>query len=1037
MVVEDPPFQPGAIVRIMLKNFMTYDQVELFPGPSLNMILGPNGTGKSAIVCCVIVGLAGDVSLTGRGGSPADFVNKHKDYAITEIELYNTTGKNYVINRKISITSRSQHKIDHKSEWKINGKICIKNEVTNLIRNLNVKVDNLCQFLPQDSVTQFVKMNSIELLHNTLKAAGDSKLVDDHDRLVELTEEIKSNNTSLDGLRKSSKEHEINAKRLHAEVELLQQKKKLEDERRICSHKLRYIRFLEAESNYTKACRDRDRVARDLKKVEDSCEPYKVACETYKRKYESLQQAVNNSEEALKEISTKINTAQNRIENLKVGCQEKFAKFKSMQDQESQRESTLHLKQQELDSYECRLNEIRDVDHSRQIKAAENEIERLKEERRTAQREKSNTEDIINQCHQELEELSNEDKQIRSVKDKKISLLKVRFFDAYRVLEWLSKNMSLFKERIFPPIMCELNVKDPKYNRIIEHALPRNDLSAFVCQTTDDLKAFTRGIRDALGLRFNVVLAPDRTLKQFEEDAAQIPNLTHLGVKAFLLDLIDAPEPILRYLCGNHNFHRTPVVNDCNEQQLKQLLNMVPRFYVGHSFYQVTKSRYDSQAMTVSDSVRDAQFLLYSLDTTRLAQNSSRFNEAQKRRTAAQSQRDELLKKDDDLKREWQVAKERFQDLKVKHDEKKRLATLVQLARDSIEKLRSEKIDLNVERSKLKEAIDIINSKMVKQLEGLVKVYEEMVDLKVMHMKNLVLLALSSKNNKLAGIKYKMAQQDTSRLQAELVKMRNSVQTFKKALDCVKDETEKKVPGFKDGKLERETSEKFDKIPENTLRELSDKRQNLAMRIERIYTDSNNSIVSEYERQNKELREKQNLILELEDHLAKLRSECNSIKEDWLIALNEVIKVIDDSYKDFMRKLGYDGQVKLDFCPTDPDNFSAYGIMILVKYRDDEQLIPLSSTRQSGGERSVATMIYMLALQTKTTVPFRCVDEINQGMDKTNERRVFELLVQTADSSSSQYFLVSPKLLPNLSYSDKMRIHIIFNGRGLDKRIKL
>lgn len=50
---------------------------------------------------------------------------------------------------------------------------------------------------------------------------------------------------------------------------------------------------------------------------------------------------------------------------------------------------------------------------------------------------------------------------------------------------------------------------------------------------------------------------------------------------------------------------------------------------------------------------------------------------------------------------------------------------------------------------------------------------------------------------------------------------------------------------------------------------------------------------------------------------------------------------------------------------------------------------------QSGGERSVATALYMLALQELTTVPFRCVDEINQGMDATNERRVFQLLVCT------------------------------------------
>ena len=45
----------------------------------------------------------------------------------------------------------------------------------------------------------------------------------------------------------------------------------------------------------------------------------------------------------------------------------------------------------------------------------------------------------------------------------------------------------------------------------------------------------------------------------------------------------------------------------------------------------------------------------------------------------------------------------------------------------------------------------------------------------------------------------------------------------------------------------------------------------------------------------------------------------------------------------------------------------------------------LDPHRQSGGERSVATAIYMLALQTLTTVPFRCVDEINQVFIFINE----------------------------------------------------
>ncbi len=54
---ETEPHQPGSIVRVKLHNFVTYTSAEFFPGPSLNMIIGPNGTGKSTLVCAICLGL--------------------------------------------------------------------------------------------------------------------------------------------------------------------------------------------------------------------------------------------------------------------------------------------------------------------------------------------------------------------------------------------------------------------------------------------------------------------------------------------------------------------------------------------------------------------------------------------------------------------------------------------------------------------------------------------------------------------------------------------------------------------------------------------------------------------------------------------------------------------------------------------------------------------------------------------------------------------------------------------------------------------
>lgn len=93
------------------------------------------------------------------------------------------------------------------------------------------------------------------------------------------------------------------------------------------------------------------------------------------------------------------------------------------------------------------------------------------------------------------------------------------------------------------------------------------------------------------------------------------------------------------------------------------------------------------------------------------------------------------------------------------------------------------------------------------------------------------------------------------------------------------------------------------------------------------------------------------------------------------------------------------------------EDYDKYGIRIRVKFHSNTQLHELTPHHQSGGERSVSTMLYLMALQELNRCPFRVVDEINQGMDPTNERRVFDIVVRTAcQGTTSQYFFITPKV---------------------------
>ncbi|KAF2354453.1 P-loop containing nucleoside triphosphate hydrolase [Trinorchestia longiramus] len=169
-------------------------------------------------------------------------------------------------------------------------------------------------------------------------------------------------------------------------------------------------------------------------------------------------------------------------------------------------------------------------------------------------------------------------------------------------------------------------------------------------------------------------------------------------------------------------------------------------------------------------------------------------------------------------------------------------------------------------------------------------------------------------------------------------------------------------------------------------------------------------VVGEFNRRKKHI---ENLALQLE----KLRVEeergstdVSELRSEWLSSISTLTSTINSSFSRLMARIKCAGEVKLSK-PQNEDDLSKYGLSICVRFRGSEKLRELTAQQQSGGERAVSTALYLLALQTLSTVPFRCADEINQGMDSENERQMFTMLVEhMTDMNASQYFLITPKI---------------------------
>lgn len=155
-----------------------------------------------------------------------------------------------------------------------------------------------------------------------------------------------------------------------------------------------------------------------------------------------------------------------------------------------------------------------------------------------------------------------------------------------------------------------------------------------------------------------------------------------------------------------------------------------------------------------------------------------------------------------------------------------------------------------------------------------------------------------------------------------------------------------------------------------------------------------------YEKKREELAAVRDDMEALTNRKEQRKNALGSRQEPWEEALKNIITKVDIRFSQYMKELGCVGEVSLTKGESGDENeepsFRDYGVEIRVSFRDGVKPSVLSARVQSGGERSVSTIMYLMAMQDMMVAPFRCVDEINQGLDERNERLVFRRIVKNS-----------------------------------------
>uniref|UniRef100_A0AAQ4S892 Structural maintenance of chromosomes protein 5 n=1 Tax=Gasterosteus aculeatus aculeatus TaxID=481459 RepID=A0AAQ4S892_GASAC len=1011
-VGEEGRFVEGSILRLTMKNFLTYDYSVLFPGPNLNMIVGANGTGKSSIVCAICLGLAGKTAILGRGDKVGLYVKRGCNKGFIEIVLYKTGG-NVVINREI-------HVENNQSLWMLNDRHCNQKSVEEEVKALRIQVGNLCQFLPQEKVGEFAKMSKIELLEATEKSVGPPEMYEYHcelknfrNRERELENVVKEKASFLEKAkqRNDRNKHDVNRyyeKKRHLDViELLDKKKP-------------WVEYETTRKECEAAKKERDEAKKQLSALKQAQAPML-------RKIQLIDNHIVHICVLFK-MTNNAPCSFLQIEDIK-----QTQKLKQMEEEDHQKR--ISNTRRTIEDLKAELAKVADQpDVTPRINAVNLELRNIREERAKIEGEKGDLRREKENLHAETrsEHHSNNMNNMMNAKEEK---LRGRHRDTHAALQWLRQNRQLFVGNVYEPMMLVINVRDHRFAKFVENHISFHDLRAFVFQKKDDMERFMTEVRDKLNLKVNSISAP-------EDSCSRRPpsrNIERFGFFTYLREMFDAPDEVMSYLCHQYKVHDVPVGNEQTKAMIKTVIEepYLRVLYTTDERYTLKRSYYSNKISTSNSAVHASQYLIITVDAEekRLLEQqmkvrerlflfgSPALNRSERKSPATLDRRDnELL-----------AEKKHLCEVKGK---KRQLEQKISTKQDSLRQMEQSVINLQTIEEETKAKIAVVNAEKVSIITVFLAQIKVWINESKLTMEK-VYLALDSVG--LMGEKNKL-ENDCRHGASELkITEQRKVQLteqckglLKRAMSICKMRPDESLPEDLRNVSVYPGSHHFllniiafSKLPD-TLDEIDAMLNEERSRAE-CFTGLNENVVDEYNKREQEIK---HLEKELEDESSALntyRQNISEAKERWLNPLKQLVEQINDKFSDFFRSMQCAGEV--DLHSENEEEYDKYGIRIRVKFHSSTQLHELTAYHQSGGERSVSTMLYLMALQELNRCPFRVVDEINQGMDPVNERRVFDIVVRTAcKETTSQYFFITPKLLQNLQYADEMTVLCVHNG---------
>eukprot|EP00762_Andalucia_godoyi_P001873 ANDGO_06011.mRNA.1 Structural maintenance of chromosomes protein 5 len=1063
-------FAPGAIRKVTFHNFMTYDDASFCPGPRLNLVAAPNGCGKSTIVAAICFVLDGTMSLMNRSDDMKDYVKKGESSAFVEVELHDGPR----IRHQISLPKQGASKPDH--FFLLNGEKVAQKKIKEVVSSYGIQLSNLTQFLPQERVAEFASLSPREVLDVTQVAVmGDAhaalhaNLISKKKETNELEHRLASQSQELEQLLLRLTDAERDRERFLHRQSLLRDCKLIQ---------LRILKLsvLKTTDDLQELRRKRQKLVRDLESCRQTERPFQDRLECVRGFAGTFSTQFSDCEKALEADLVSFRDRQGNLDTKAVDCENAIEAFGTEKAAIRQLSQQITNASQNIVRLETRISQLQRSESVLTMEESTSRLASISQECSSLESQISSIQETVTQNRERMSDrrrrigiITSRARQVQDTQTRRLNSLfqwKPFLRSVFDMVNDLRNKRLLVGKVFLTPL--EIQCLNPLHGVYLSNVLPSSVFGAFVCSVRADKDMI---VREALAQHFNcdvyfrelsqeedAFFASTNRLEAFGRDdeaifpanyerrPAKISALHPKGVTHWMDQTFSAPPLVKAFLCDDGRLFRIAAGSRDTE-----------RFRGDLSFDFLTPTQYVSFRTSIygSNSVSQSTVNLNSrtiFDPEPAGE--SPIETAEQEREKATLQQDIQNLEASCHSAEQQIAdhRESMRRLQAQRDSIVRETREVSDTQRSISQFRRTK-------QSAEQRLELSNRRMEDALARIPNAFQiyhssmsslsSVVDSATYSLFNWVSSAILRKSATACATQFvktiESSRDDHRRLEQEVQQVQSEIDEKRREVRRVSEDANKMESELlhESGILHALTPEtiqaRLDELPSSlpdleTLLSAKESESSIIL--------VHSSVLADYEKLVVRQTELQASVESFKTQVARKLTEVAELCRRWSVPLRRAVERVDVSFRNLAKGMGFAGEVAL----VEHADYDQWRVEVRVGFRKMDELHVLSAFEQSGGEKSVSTMLYLLSLQNLSLSPIRVVDEINQGMDPNNERNVFVqiLLSCRSDGLNPQYFIFTPKLLDSLIPDDfeliqDMTVIGILNGPSniSDDRFKI